>query len=76
LPISPHTWAEINDDPENYSGALALEMDEPLYNAIYDTYATTENPKLDNPSDTASSGRITTAEAGAWGGKTISLNNK
>jgi hypothetical protein len=72
LPVSPNTWAEINDNPENYSGALALEMDEPLYNAIYDVYATTGSPKLDGDEN----GWISIIEASSWSGKTIDLDNK
>jgi hypothetical protein len=73
LPTSPNTWAEINANPENYPNALALEMDEPLYNAIYDTHATEGTPKLDNPSDINSSGWITIEEAASWGKNYMSI---
>jgi uncharacterized repeat protein (TIGR02543 family) len=33
------SWQDINDDPDVYSNALALKMDEPLYTAIYTKYA-------------------------------------
>jgi hypothetical protein len=71
LPISPNTWQEINTSPESYPDALALKMDEPLYNAIYDKYATITNPKLDSNED----GIITLDEAGNWTGK-IELGQK
>jgi hypothetical protein len=61
FPVSPNTWADINANPTAYSGALALEMDEPLYNAIFSGYAEVGNPKLDTNSD----GRISLSEAGS-----------
>jgi Leucine-rich repeat (LRR) protein len=77
FPVSPNTWAEINANPENYPNALALEMDEPLYNAIYDKYATRNVlPQLDDPNDASSKGWITTVEAGNWGGTSISLTSQ
>jgi Leucine-rich repeat (LRR) protein len=60
LPISPTTRAEINENPSAYSEALALEMDESLYNAIFSGYAEIGTPKLDANSD----GRISLSEAG------------
>jgi len=74
-PASPNTWAEINANPASFPGALALEMDEPLYNAIFDTYAHTGAPALDANGD----GWISVAEAGAWrnGANTlINLNGR
>jgi hypothetical protein len=73
LPVSPNTWQDINDNPGNYPNALALVMDEPLYNAIYNKYATTGTPKLDDSSNISDIGWITIDEAEAWGGTTISL---